>query len=80
VYVGRQFADFDNTLTPSASGQEGLISSSNVLNTVANYTVGKTTFFISGKNLTDKTYIVDRTRGIQVGMPRTVQVGMKYAF
>ena len=80
VYVGRQFSDFDNTLTPSANGQEGLISSATVLNAVANYTVGKTTFFIAGKNLADKTYIVDRTRGIQVGMPRTVQVGMKYAF
>lgn len=80
VYVGRQFADFDNTLTSSADGQEGLISSTTLLNTVANYTVGKTTFFISGKNLADKIYIVDRTRGIQVGMPRTVQLGMKYAF
>lgn len=80
VYVGRQFADFDNTLTSSVDGQEGLISSTTFLNTVANYTVGKTTFFISGKNLADKTYIVDRTRGIQVGMPRTVQLGMKYAF
>ena len=80
VYVDRQFADFDNTLTSSVDGQEGLISSTTLLNTVANYTVGKTTFFISGKNLADKTYIVDRTRGIQVGMPRTVQLGMKYAF
>ena len=80
VYVGRQFADFDNTPTPSVNGQEGLIESYGIWNTVANYTVGKTTFFIAGKNLSDKTYIVDRTRGIQVGMPRTVQIGMKYAF
>lgn len=80
VYVGRQFADFDNTPTPSVNGQEGLIESYGIWNAVANYTVGQTTFFIAGKNLTDKTYIVDRTRGIQVGMPRTVQLGMKYAF
>ena len=80
VYVGRQFTDFDNTPTPSVNGQEGLIESHGILNTVANYTLGKTTFFIAGKNLADKTYIVDRTRGIQVGMPRTVQIGMKYAF
>ena len=46
----------------------------------ANYTVGKATFCVAGKNLSDETYIVDRTRGIQVGMPRTVQAGMKYAF
>lgn len=80
IYVGRQFADFDNTITPSANGQEGLIASYGIWNAVANYTVGKTTFFLAGKNLSDKTYIVDRTRGIQVGMPRTVQIGMKYAF
>ncbi len=90
VYVSDQFADFANITDASSSsslnntqknsGQFGKIDSYGVFNAVANYTVGKTTFFIAGKNLTDKTYIVDRTRGIQVGMPRTVQVGMKYAF
>lgn len=80
VYVGRQFADFDNTVTPSANGQEGLIDAHGILNAVANYTIGKTTLFVAGKNLTDKTYIVDRTRGIQVGMPRTFQAGIRYAF
>jgi Fe(3+) dicitrate transport protein len=47
---------------------------------VLNYTVGQANFFVAGKNLGNATYIVDRTRGIQVGMPRTLQVGMKYAF
>ncbi len=80
VYVGKQFADFDNTVTPSTNGQEGVLDAYGIWNTVLNYTVGKATFFIAGKNLTNKTYIVDRTRGIQVGMPRTLQAGMKYAF
>lgn len=82
VYVGRQYSDFDNTLTPAANsnGQEGLIASYGIWNVVGNYTVGSATFFIAAKNLTDETYIVDRTRGIQVGMPRTVQAGMKYSF
>jgi Fe(3+) dicitrate transport protein len=89
VYVGEQFSDFANitdvdsstlTATQKGSGQFGKINAYGILNAVANYTVGKTTFFIAGKNLSDKTYIVDRTRGIQVGMPRTVQIGMKYAF
>ncbi len=80
VYVGEQFADFDNLTAVDASGQKGVIDAYGIWNAVANYTVGKATFFIAGKNLSDKTYIVDRTRGIQVGMPRTFQAGMKYAF
>lgn len=32
------------------------------------------------KNLLDNTYIVDRVRGIQPGMPRLVQAGFKYEF
>ncbi len=82
VYVGRQYSDFDNTVTPGANsnGQEGLIASSGIWNAVANYTIGKTTLFVAAKNMTDETYIVDRTRGIQVGMPRTFQAGYKYAF
>ena len=80
VYVSKQFADFDNSVTPSTNGQEGVLDAYGIWNVVANYTIGKATFFVAGKNLTDKTYIVDRTRGIQVGMPRTFQAGMKYAF
>ncbi len=89
VYVGEQYADFANTVDVAgsnlsnankASGQYGVIDAYGIWNAVANYTVGKATFFIAGKNLGDKTYIVDRTRGIQVGMPRTFQAGLKYAF
>lgn len=89
VYVGEQFSDFANIVdvnssnlsaSQKASGQFGRIASYGIWNAVLNYTVGNATFFIAGKNLSDATYIVDRTRGIQVGMPRTVQAGMKYAF
>ena len=82
VYVGRQYSDFDNTVTPGANsnGQEGLIAGYGIWNAVGNYPIGKTTLFVAAKNLTDQTYIVDRTRGIQVGMPRTFQAGLKYAF
>jgi Fe(3+) dicitrate transport protein len=57
-----------------------LIASYGIWNVVGNYTIGKATLFVAAKNLTDETYIVDRTRGIQVGMPRTFQAGVKYAF
>ncbi len=81
VYVGSQYADFANNASPTdQTGQFGRIDAYGIWNVVANYTVGKATFFVAGKNLSDETYIVDRTRGIQVGMPRTLQAGMKYAF
>ena len=80
VYVGSQYSSFDNQVTPSDDGQRGLIDAYGIWNVVANYTVGSATLFVTAKNLTDQTYIVDRTRGIQVGMPRTIQAGIKYAF
>ena len=82
VFIGKQYSDFANTVTPSATsnGQTGLIDAYGIWNVVANYTVGSATLFITAKNLTDQTYIVDRTRGIQVGMPRTLQAGIRYAF
>lgn len=82
VYVGSQYSDFANTPTAAANdnGQTGKIASYGTWNAVANYTIGKATFFIAGKNLSNKNYIVDRTRGIQVGMPLTIQAGLKYAF
>lgn len=80
VYVGKQFTDFDNTVAPDSNGQSGQIDAYGIWNASFNYTVDKATLFIAGKNLADSTYIVDRTRGIQVGMPRTIQAGIKYAF
>lgn len=80
-YVGKQFSDFANTVTPTTDGQKGEIAAYTVWNASLNYRFDKSlSGFVTAKNLTDKTYIVDRTRGIQVGMPRLVQVGAKYAF
>lgn len=82
VHVGAQFADFANTLTPTADGQRGELAAYTIWNAALNYHLqpAHMTFFIAIKNLADKTYIVDRTRGIQVGSPRLVQVGSRYAF
>jgi Fe(3+) dicitrate transport protein len=80
-HVGEQYADFANTAAPSADGQRGLIDAYTVFGATVNYRFDKAlSGFVTGKNLADKTYIVDRTRGIQVGMPRLVQAGIKYAF
>jgi Fe(3+) dicitrate transport protein len=82
VHVGEQFADFANTVAPSADGQRGRLAATTIWNAAANYDVRGTgaTAFLTFKNLADETYIVDRTRGIQVGSPRLVQAGVKYAF
>jgi len=80
-HVDEQFSDFANTVVPAASGQTGLIDAWTVWNAAVNYDVRDTvTLFVTVKNFTDDTYIVDRTRGIQLGQPRLVQAGLRYAF
>ena len=80
-YVGQQFSDFANTVAPTPDGQRGEIDAVTVWNMSLNYQFDKaTTGFLSAKNLFDKTYITDRTRGIIVGMPRLLQVGVRYDF
>jgi Fe(3+) dicitrate transport protein len=81
-HVGEQFSDFNETRAPSANGQTGLISSYTIVNATASYQLAPkgATLFLTAKNLTDRTYIVDRTRGIQVGMPLLVQAGVRWDF
>ena len=87
VHVGKQFSDFAETdSVPNSAlgltGQIGEIASYTIFNAAVNYRYQpyKTTFFITSKNLFDKDYIVDRTRGILSGTPRLVQVGARYDF
>jgi len=82
VHVGSQFADDLNTLNPSANGQRGLLPSFTIWNATANYTVERlhATFFVSAKNVFDRLYIADRSRGILPGPPRLVQSGVKFRF
>ena len=82
VHVGEQYGDFAETKTADASGRAGLIDNYTVFNAAISYryTPKKTTFFITSKNLFDKTYIVDRARGIVAGSPRLVQAGIKVDF
>lgn len=82
VFIGSQFADDLNTISSTANGQRGFIAKQNYWNATANYTVErlKTTFFLTVKNLTDKTFIVDRSRGILPSMGRNVQAGVKINF
>ncbi|HEU4796335.1 MAG TPA: TonB-dependent receptor [Pyrinomonadaceae bacterium] len=80
VYVGRQFGDDLNTVNPTANGQRGAIPSYTVWNATFNYRAEalRSTFFVTFKNLFDRTYIVDRSRGILPSSPRLVQAGIKF--
>lgn len=79
--VGAQFSDFAETVAPSADGQRGRIAAFSVWNLSGDMHLSPAlSAYVSVKNLLDRDYIVDRTRGIQVGMPRLVQLGLRYDF
>lgn len=85
VHTGAQFGDDLNTIAVSPNGQRGLIPSYTVWNATLNYRIGKLeryapTVFVAIKNLADDTFVVDRRRGIMVGIPRLVQGGVKLRF
>ena len=85
VYVSQQFGDDLNTVAPTTNGQRGLIPGYGVWNATFNYRLRGferfvPTVFVTTKNLTDDTYIVDRRRGIMPGAPRLVQGGLKFSF
>jgi Fe(3+) dicitrate transport protein len=80
VRTSDQFTDDLNTLTPTGDGQRGLIPGYTVWNAAVNYTVSRSTLFVTVKNLLDDVFIVDRTRGILPGSPRLVQAGVRVGF
>lgn len=84
VHVSAQFSDFANTEAASATGngQVGKLAAYTIWNAALNYRMQplRTTLFLTVKNLANKTYIADRTRGILPGSPRLIQAGMKYDF
>jgi len=82
VYVGGQFSDDLNTVNPTPNGQRGYVPSFTVWNATANYSVERwhVTLFVTVKNVFDRLYIADRSRGILPGQPRLVQSGLKFNF
>ncbi len=81
-YIGRQFGDDLNAVNPTANAQLGAIAAQTYWNATANYRVEKwrTTFFLTAKNIFDRIFIVDRSRGILPSSPRGVQTGIKVQF
>jgi Fe(3+) dicitrate transport protein len=82
VHTGRQFGDDLNTINPTPDGQRGVIPGNTFFNTTLNVPVEqwRSTFFVTTKNLLDRTLIVDRARGILPGAPRLVQFGLRFNF
>lgn len=82
VSSGRQFGDDLNTVQPTPDGQRGLVPGFTVWNATVNYRVEslRTNFFFTVKNLADRLYIVDRTRGILPSSPRLLQAGLTFQF
>jgi len=82
VFIGRQSGDDLNAVNPLANAQIGTIPPQTYWNATANYKVEKwrTTFFVTMKNIFDRTFIVDRSRGILPSQPQLVQTGVKISF
>ena len=82
VYTSPAFTDDLNTADVVASGQRGEIAGYTVWNLAANYGLDACdcTLFVTAKNLADKLYVADMSRGMIPGMPRLVQGGFTIRF
>ena len=85
TFAGGQFADNRETVAPSPDGTVGWIPSYTIWNLGADYTVRRERFevrpYVSVKNLGDERYIASRApQGIQPGMFRQVNAGLRFTF
>ena len=78
VAVGAQESDPVNTRVLVADGQQGPLAGNALWNVTANMPLGRTGLagWVAVKNLTDRTVVVDRSRGLLPGLPRLVQAGV----
>jgi Fe(3+) dicitrate transport protein len=77
-HVGAQFADDLNTLEPTPNGRQGRIPAYTVVDgTLELQLPFSAAVVLTVKNLFNRVYIVDRTRGIIPGAPRSLQVGFE---
>lgn len=76
------FSDDLNTVPISVNGQRGRIAPYAVINAAVNQTLmdGRLTLFATVKNVADRVYVADMSRGLIPGMPRLVQGGFTWRF
>ena len=81
-HTGSQFADDDNTVSGSASGQSGILPSYTVTNAFTSYSLpaSRLQLRLSVHNLADVLYITQRNEGIQTGMRRLARAEIRWAF
>lgn len=81
AFVGAQFGDEVNTLTPAANGRTGKLPNYHVWDANAYFKTKRCHFNLSIKNLTNERYIASRRpQGIRVGLPRFVSAGVEWRF
>jgi Fe(3+) dicitrate transport protein len=81
VYTGAAFTDDLNSMAVSVDGQRGRIGGYGIVNaTVSQRIAGSLTVFASAKNLADRRYVADMSRGLIPGAPRQLQMGFDYRF
>lgn len=81
-HVGAQFGDDLNTIAPTADGQRGRLDAYTFLDAAASMPLPRVPgrVFVAVKNAADRTFIIDRVRGILPGHPRLIQAGMSWRF
>jgi len=78
--VGAQFGDDLNTVEGTPNGRQGRLSPFTVVDGTVEWQLPSwgVNFVLSAKNLLNRVYIADRSRGLLPGMPRMVQVGIEW--
>ena len=81
TYTSHAFGDDLNTVAITANGQRGRIGGHALLNaTVAQQIGAASAVFISAKNVADRRYIADLSRGLLPGTPRQIHIGFDWRF
>jgi Fe(3+) dicitrate transport protein len=80
--VSDMYSDDRETYIPTPNGERGVLKGWCIINTAVNQYVKplNATFFFTGKNVLEHSYITDRSRGIYSGMPAMFQGGARWTF
>jgi len=80
-YVSAMYADDLNTVALSSDGQRGRLAGHAIWNLALNYRASEQLeWFAGAKNVADRLYIADLSRGIVPGPSRQLQAGFEYRY